>query len=273
MRKFFVMLAVLLFFLIPATAHGEQVVVNGKVLDAKVHIENGTTLVALRPIFEALGATVDWDAQTKTVKAMKGDTKIQLTIGSSKAKLNNEEVVLDVPGRVIQSSTLVPLRFVSVSLGAGVNWDNKTKTATINFTQEAGEPKETQMLSETVFGLRFTVKGSEEKSISVEGVEKKLVIVHLSIENVISEGRGIWVGHFTLQGQDGSNYDYLTYANFNEEISQDEELFRSPPSNLGNVGIEPGETYEGKLGFVLPLNAQGHKLLIDYGNEKAEINL
>ena len=127
-----VVLAMILAFAIPAMA--AQVFVNGQKLDVSTTMESGTTLVPLRAIFQALGATVDWDASTQTVTAVKDGTTVKLQIGSSTAYKNGQPVTLQVPGKIIQGNTMVPLRFVSESLGANVDWDGSTQTITITST-------------------------------------------------------------------------------------------------------------------------------------------
>ncbi len=87
-------------------------------------IESGRTLVPLRAIFEAIGAGVDWDDNTNTVTAKKDDVEIKLTIDSSVAFKNGEEIGLDVPARVINGRTLVPVRFVADCFGVNVDWDD-----------------------------------------------------------------------------------------------------------------------------------------------------
>ncbi len=111
-----------------------RVVVNGVELEFDVPpiIENGRTLVPLRAIFEALGAEIYWDAETQTVSAARGDTALALQIGNPWANVNNEPVALDVPAKIVGSRTLVPLRFISEALGAVVEWDQDTYTATIS---------------------------------------------------------------------------------------------------------------------------------------------
>lgn len=98
-------------------------------------LENGTTLVPLRAIFESLDATVRWEPVEKTVTAVKDDVTIVLRIGSTTAQRNGEPVSLQVPGRVINNTTMVPLRFVSESLGAEVQWIGSTQTVVINSAQ------------------------------------------------------------------------------------------------------------------------------------------
>ncbi len=110
-----------------------RVKVNGKQLsfDVPPEIQNGRTVVPLRTIFEELGAVVEWDEPTQTIKATKGETEIVLQVGNYKASVNGEDIRLDVPPQVKSGRTLVPLRFVSESLGAEVQWNQTLQLVTI----------------------------------------------------------------------------------------------------------------------------------------------
>lgn len=115
-----------------ASAQAPTVFLDGKQLsfDVPPTLDNGRTLVPLRGIFEALGAEVQWDGATQTVTATKGNTTIKLTVGGQAYK-NGQPITLDVPAKIINGRTLVPLRFVSEALGASVKWDGSTQTITI----------------------------------------------------------------------------------------------------------------------------------------------
>jgi len=93
--------------------------------------EDYRTLVPLRGIFEELGAKVEWDNDTETVTATKGDTAISLQIGSNVLVKNGEAIKLDVPAKLVGARTLVPVRAVSEGLGAKVEWDEGTQTVVI----------------------------------------------------------------------------------------------------------------------------------------------
>jgi hypothetical protein len=56
---------------------------------------------------------------------------IELVIGEKEASVNSAPVTLDQAAFVSKGRTLVPLRFISESLGAQVAWNGKTKQATI----------------------------------------------------------------------------------------------------------------------------------------------
>ncbi|GAB6158998.1 hypothetical protein JCM39194_21980 [Desulfotomaculum varum] len=91
-------------------------------LDVAPVIEQGRTLVPMRKIFERLGAAVAWDEASKTVTAVKEDCTIKLTVGQTTVLVNDKKVKLDVPAKVINGRTMVPMRFVSEALGARVNY-------------------------------------------------------------------------------------------------------------------------------------------------------
>ena len=86
-------------------------------------IDNGRTLVPVRAIFEKLGATVDWNADTQTVIAKKDETEILLTIDNTTAVKNGEDIAIDVPAKIINGRTLVPVRFIADCFEVDVEWD------------------------------------------------------------------------------------------------------------------------------------------------------
>jgi hypothetical protein len=66
------------------------------------------------------------------VKASPPTILVQLTIGSKTATVNGKEVTLDVPPMVINGRTLVPLRFISESMGSTIVFDAPTRTIKIS---------------------------------------------------------------------------------------------------------------------------------------------
>ena len=128
-------------FVMPTAAEEEiKVTVNGKSLtfDQPPIIENGRTLVPFRAIFEALGASVDYDeytddegGRTQTVTAQKGMKYVYLEIGATEIFVNGECQTIDVPAKIVNDRTLVPARAVSEALGAAVDWDGDNRTVII----------------------------------------------------------------------------------------------------------------------------------------------
>ena len=119
-------------------ANGISVVLDGKTIgfDVPPQIINERTMVPVRAIFEALGASVDWDGSTQTVTSKRGDTTISLKINDATMYVNGNAVTLDSPACVINERTLVPVRAISEAFGAGVDWDGSTQTVTIDSDYE-----------------------------------------------------------------------------------------------------------------------------------------
>ena len=111
-----------------------RVTLNGEMLRTSIapQIIGGVTLVPMRDIFEALGATVVYVPETREIRARKGDTNVWLQIGNTTARVGETAQTLAEAPRVITGSTLVPLRFVSEALGADVAWDNVTRVVAIS---------------------------------------------------------------------------------------------------------------------------------------------
>lgn len=85
----------------------------------------------MRGVFEALGAEVSWDGNTQTVTGVKGNKTVMLKLNSRDALVNGNPCTLDVPATAVNGRVLIPVRFVSESLGAAVEWDQATRTAII----------------------------------------------------------------------------------------------------------------------------------------------
>lgn len=111
-----------------------RVFVDGRPVnfDVPPQIMQGRVLVPLRGIFEQLGATVNYNAATNHILAVRGGQAVELTVGSRQAAVNNSPTMLDVPAFTINGRTMVPLRFISEALGAGVEWIAASSTILIN---------------------------------------------------------------------------------------------------------------------------------------------
>jgi len=127
-------LALIMVFVLPcAVLAAPTVTLDGKQLSFSTPpvIDNGTTLVPLRAIFEAMGATVKWDPTTQTAIAVKDNTGVVLKIGSMNSTINGLTQTLQAPAKIINGNTMAPLRFVGEAFGAAVRWDSKNSIANI----------------------------------------------------------------------------------------------------------------------------------------------
>jgi len=128
-----------LLFALSASMGAIRVNLDGSPMSFKVPPQEiqGTILVPMRDVFEAMGATVNWFAPTKTITVTKGGTVVQLAIGSTEATVNGAPYALTSPAMTLDDVTLVPLRFVGEAFGYKVIWDAKLQMIFINSTPPA----------------------------------------------------------------------------------------------------------------------------------------
>ena len=139
-------LACMMLAALPAHAEGEiKVVIEGEEVqfDKAPVVENGTTLVPFRVLFERLGLAVNWVQETKTIVGKGEGIAIELQLDRKEAVINGETVEMAAAPRVIDGSAYVPLRLVGEATGRLVNWDGAARTITIGAAPSApAEPAE-----------------------------------------------------------------------------------------------------------------------------------
>lgn len=101
--------------------------------DTPPTIVDGRTLVPVAAIFRSLGATVEWNGETRTATGYKDDITIEIPIDSKIVYVNGEAKELDVPAQIINNRTMVPARFVSEALDCVVTWSGETSTAAVAY--------------------------------------------------------------------------------------------------------------------------------------------
>ncbi|NDO19474.1 hypothetical protein FMM68_07365 [Lachnospiraceae bacterium MD329] len=116
-----------------------------------VILGEGFTVVPVRGVFEAMGATVKWKEETKQVEVTSADnnTVIRLFIDDNTMRIFDmsgmmgtliqgedfhapeKDVTLDVAPQIIGDRTMIPLRAISEALQTEVKWDGEAYTINI----------------------------------------------------------------------------------------------------------------------------------------------
>ena len=154
------------------------------------------TLVPIRFVSEQMGASVDWEQDTKTAVIKRDKDTIRYTIGSLKAFLNNDTIVFDSFGIIRDDRTLVPLRFISEMLACDVDWDKDTKTVTITSPGDAvrfPEPKLTVNYPESEYDKRLfwiTVDNYRDFERDCPNYEFKIDFTNPTQFNVFEQDEG-----------------------------------------------------------------------------------
>lgn len=126
---------------ITLTIGSKSAAVNGIscTLDVPATIIENRTYVPLRFIAEQMGCTVNWSSSDKKITVINGENKIELWIGKSTALVNGKSNQIDstnskVVPLIKSGRTLVPIRFISESLGFYVDYNSSKKLVSISNT-------------------------------------------------------------------------------------------------------------------------------------------
>jgi hypothetical protein len=121
-----------------AYAAGPNLKVNGlfEAFRTKTVTVNGTVLMAMRELCSYLDAEVAWKDSNQSATLTRGETVLVMYVGDKTAYVNKAPKDMPVAAQYQNGSTaldlMVPLRFVSESLGATVGWESKTSTITLD---------------------------------------------------------------------------------------------------------------------------------------------
>ena len=176
MRKKSLLVIVSLLFalsiaVIPAQAAAPSIVLNGQIPQCNTPpiIEDGSTLVPMRAVFEGLGAQVNWDNPTKTVTAAIYNTTVQLVI-SGNVKVNGQKLNTTAQAKIYNSTTMIPMPLVRASLVATADCNPDTQTVTITAT-ETTTPAYPPIVIETPDDTTVEEEDDEDKSDTNENEE------------------------------------------------------------------------------------------------------
>ncbi len=148
-------------------------------------IQNDRTLVPVRAIFEAMGASVTWNGETKTITSVLDDTTVVMTLGDNIMLVNETEKALDCAPQLIGERTLVPVRAVAESFGCNVEWNGSTRKISIlspSFLEKATTTEEYQSTKELTHenmtaSANFCISlfdGYETKKLTADGTDLEI---------------------------------------------------------------------------------------------------
>lgn len=206
--------------------NGEPVNFTGQ----KPVVSNGRTLVPLRGVFEKLGVSVGWDGDSKTVTAVKGDTMVKIAIDDKSFSVNGVEYEMDVPARIMNNSTMVPVRVIAQSFGCIVNWDDSKRQVSIIYNEADSGIENMQYDFQTYYkyvgnvGLPLRVYYPENK----EYMHNVVVTIHGGSWYSISNNDKPWDGgtmdyharYYAKKGYTGAAISYRSI-----DISQETSVF------------------------------------------------
>ncbi len=94
-------------------------------------ILNSRTVVPIRAIVEAMGGTVNWNDYTRKISLNYKNQAVVMTLNGKTITVNGTSKTIDVAPAVINSRTMVPIRFAAENLGCDVDWLNSKRQIVI----------------------------------------------------------------------------------------------------------------------------------------------
>jgi len=92
--------------------------------------------VPVREMFEAMGATVAWDGDFGRVLISYGENLIIFKIDNMFVDVNGTMAEIPVPAKIVNSKTMIPVRFASEFLGFIVEWNDVERAVYITEPDE-----------------------------------------------------------------------------------------------------------------------------------------
>ena len=80
-------------------------------------------MVPFRETMETLQAKITWDADTKSIKAVRKNKSVSIQVGNNVIKVGNQDVELPSSPVVVDNVTYVPLRVISTGFGCKIRYD------------------------------------------------------------------------------------------------------------------------------------------------------
>ncbi len=188
-------------------------------MDAAAYIDptSGRTLVPVRYLADALGATTTWDGNTQEVTVSTDVYNIGMTIGSATLTVDGQAQTMDVAPVINNGRTYLPARDVANALGFSVAWDAANKIVVIYPMSSIGEPAYNNVITQ-----------AQQNAAKPEQVQK------------LESALGITMGEDPETGHWGYN------PSLNDDGSTNNAFYAQNGSNsFVTVGYEPGDKNEG----------------------------
>lgn len=192
-------------------------------MDQPAYVKNGRTLVPFRFLGEALGAQISWDNASNQATLNLNGVEVKVTIGSKVAYVNGRIVALEVPAESKGGRTFIPLRFVSETMGAWVNYDDKTEAVRVRYVDKTTWKEYTQPLTEIKFKYPpdWRVEEEEDYIVNFTGPTESSVRIAY------------------VQSKPGEVLDFIKKSNLEDSWDLDYEYFNDDkdPNKGGEISF------------------------------------
>lgn len=205
-------------------------------MDKEVINKDGYNLVAFSDLAKMFGAEIDYNDVKKCITAKKNDKTIIVYLDTNRAVIDGEGYDLPVmPEITSDKDVMVPVRFIGEAFDAKVDWNEKTKTVSINrkdneylvLDLEDNVDENTKILS-----YEEAVKLAEEKSSSLKNYDDTITYmddVRDDLSNNIKALDSVYATYSALSKVENQEMDKMQalYLSMEENINSTVTVMRS----------------------------------------------
>lgn len=144
MKKVYIFFLILIFLVgmnsfVMGQSEGPSVKIDGKLCDfnPSAQIKDGRTMVPVRFVIEnqSINGKVEWNARDKKVIIEASGKHIEFEINSLGVLVDGKVVYMDTVPYIYENRTFIPLRFLTETLGAKVEWLGEEYLVNIHFSE------------------------------------------------------------------------------------------------------------------------------------------
>lgn len=254
-----------------------KLMIDDKYIETSVEplIFNDYTLVPIRDVFEAVGASVNYISLKQEIYVNYGNTHIKLAIGDNTAYINSK--TLSIPGGITpmlisvngsDAKTMVPLRFISENLGFTVDFNGDEGLISISTASAFSSSTITNYQFHVYDELTTTMEIYADKPLSSMSSPKLTDsnVLYFDIDNCgysLPNSNDISTGairYLRLGSSDGKTriaLDVNNMKSYKINLSSDKKVI------LISVTAYPPETEDNQN---TPVNTDGKIVIIDAGH-------
>jgi hypothetical protein len=117
----------------------DSMIVNGEIVEidpgrgTSPMIIDGRALLPIRAAIEAMGGDVGWDAAEHKVTINAFDHIVEMRIGDMEMIVDGKTTVMDVAPVIINSRTMLPIRYATENIGCLVEWVEDTEEIIVTY--------------------------------------------------------------------------------------------------------------------------------------------
>lgn len=208
-------------------------------------IQNGTTLVPMRELFQSLGTDVQWNQQNKSITATYNGRILILFIGKKEVEIDGNKIALPAAPVIKNDTTFVPIRIIGEFFDQDVQWDADTSTVQIKTKQKVIQQETQQEKPKEDYSAYWKMREEQDrknKEVLERAREKQKEINEKRKENAEQEIRKALENIKVPQSSSSDNMNKFYDQLYSQLKEKEQEMIRQyTESAIQSGNVQPGQ--------------------------------